>query len=228
MNKMEQNKLKAQSVNKLKIALVLALMLNCAPKESQPDNDDYKLLSLYVSEQIASQKANNPKNDSLVFGLSNTNSFILNKCKEYLELKQDSFLKMPKSTSKIVNGKMIFVDIVKGDSIYKSELNKPWINIKLDSIVHKVYADAEYANYKKQLSNGQWDSIVYKKFKTIHPPNSETKRAWYMSKPMYTINKKYALLYGFVKPNGIYPYIIIYEKRANKWYEIHQIKPGDF
>jgi hypothetical protein len=222
---MEQHQQRAQNVTKFIFILLSLLMINCTQKESQLENDDHKLLNLYVLERIVDLKAIDPKKDSIVLGLSNSNSLIFSNYKEYLELKKDSFIKMPKSVSKMAGDKITFIDVIKGYSTYNSLLKKPFVSIKVDSIVHTIYSENEFLNYEKQVSNGKWDSIIFDKFKYIHPSNSKTKtnRIMYVSKPMYTLNKKYALIYGNYIPSGIYPYIEIYENINNKWSKIHTI-----
>ncbi|RKE98560.1 hypothetical protein BXY80_0650 [Ichthyenterobacterium magnum] len=233
---MEQNKQRAQPVNRVIFILLSVLMINCNQKVLQPTNDDHKLLNLYLLERMVNLKAIDQKRDSIILGLSNANSVIFSNYKDYLELKKDSFIKMPKSVSKTINGKLEFIPLVKGDSTYNSLLSKPWVNIKVDSIVRVVYSDNEYSNYEKQVSNGKWDSIVFDKFKYIRPSslnsssgldlNSKKKRNWilYVSKPMYTSNKKYALIYGQYVGSAIYPEIGVYENRNNKWHKVSTIK----
>ena len=214
-------------MTRITFVLLSLLIINCTQKERQLENNDHKLLNLYVLERIVEQKANDPKMDSIVLGLSNSNSLIFSNYKEYLELKKDSFIKMPKSVSKVVNGKTIFVDVVKGDSTYNSLLKKPFVTIEVDSIVREFYSENEYSNYEKQVSNGKWDSIIFDKFKYIHPSNANANananRILYVSKPMYTLNKRYALIYGVYKKSGMYPSIEIYENINDKWSKIHTI-----
>lgn len=222
MKKLETNRQMEQIANKFILILSL-LVINCAQKETLLIDDDYKLVKLHLKDEII-----NFKTDSIFLELDNSNDYILKIHKEYLELKKDSFIKMPKKVSKEINGELKFINIIKGDSIYNNLLNKPWINIKMDSIIHNVYSKNEYTNYEKQLSNKSWDINIFDEIKNIYPSSSKKNSTLHISKPMYTLDKKYALIYNYKIKAGVYPSIKVYENKNNKWHKIYTIQPNSF
>lgn len=222
---MEKKEHWGQLVNRIIVLTLVVLMSSCSGRKTLIKNNDFNLLDVYLYDEGFTSEV-----DSIFLGSNNSNNYIIEIQKKYLELKKDSFIKMPKKISKKVNGKIEFVNVVKGDSIYNNLLNKPWVTIKIDSLVHNVFSSNEFSNYEKQLVNSNWDESIYKKIEKIYSPSSIgfQKEVIYISKPMFTLDKKYALIYSYKKNINVYPSIKVYEFKNKKWRRVYVIEPREF
>lgn len=198
------------------ILLLIQLFL-FLPFESQ-NIEDNNLLKIFLKD-IKKES----KRDSIFIGSNNNNAYIIQNFDEYLELKRDSFIKMPNQISQKVNGEYKFVNIKKGDSNYKQLLKKPWVSIKPDGLLHRVYRENEYEHFKTQLVDGEWQ-IDFNKFDGIYQSKKTQPEnmVFYISKPIYTIDGNFALMHIYSKNVRICIYIYRKEK-INSWNRVYTI-----
>lgn len=110
-----------------------------------------------------------------------------------------------------------------------------YLNLKdlKDGLITKtIFSLDEYENYKSQIKkNSSW-SIKPDKIETLIFSDSINANTIFISKPVYTENGKYSLIYSLLKGNDkIYfmPSISVYTINAeNKWLKVRNIKPRKF
>jgi len=213
---MEQKMQRAAIVSKFLVLFLL--MIGCVSKKELIQTNDDAILNLYLKDIVATKKK-----DSIFIAPKNSNSLILNIQKDYLELKKDSFIKTPNKVLLNTEDGYKAISINKRDSIYNNIIDKPWVSIQIDSILHKVFSETESLNYNAQLSTGNWKPEVFSNFKNVYITNSKRINKSYISKPMYTLNKKYALIYH--SSTNIYWYsLTIYENKNNQWKKVYTEK----
>lgn len=197
--------------------LLLLQIFYFLPIESQNIKDDNLLKTFLKDIQIET------KRDSIFIGSNNSNAYIIQNFDEYLKLKRDSFIKMPNQISQKVDNEYKFVTIKKGDSNYNQLLNKPWVSIKPDSLVHRVYKENEYEHFKTQLVSGEWQ-IDFNKFDGIYESKAgqSNKAVFYISKPIYTIDGNFALMHIYSKEFRVYIYLYRKDK-MNLWNRVYTI-----
>lgn len=97
---------------------------------------------------------------------------------------------------------------------------------KNDSVLSKIFIKTELENYENQLSSGKWNNI-FNGTERASLTQNEKESNLYITKPIFTTNKKYALIYSYKKgKNGIYltPRIEIYRNESDEWNKIREIK----
>jgi hypothetical protein len=203
-------------------ALLLIQLFFFLPAESQ-NIEDNNLLKTFLKDLQQESKQ-----DSIFIDSRNSNAYIIQNFEYYLALKRDSFIKMPYEISQKINDEIKFVAIKKGDSNYQRLLTKPWVSIKPDSLVHRVYSDKEYEHFKKQVVDGEWQLDFSDFDGMFNSKDSQSqKMVFYMSKPIYTIDDNFALIYMKSKKNARV-FIYIYKKdKMNSWNRVYVI-PHNF
>lgn len=106
-------------------------------------------------------------------------------------------------------------------------------DIESDSIVGLVFSKNEYENYKKQTStNSIWNNdIKYMSDINIEWRNDTVNKFLYVSKPIYSVNRRYALVYFLNKgKKGVYfmPKINVYYKRKDSWERVSILPTRQF
>ncbi|WP_296316381.1 hypothetical protein [Winogradskyella sp. UBA3174] len=106
-------------------------------------------------------------------------------------------------------------------------------DIQSDSIVNIVFSKNEYENYKKQTSTySNWNTeIEYINDNSIEWRNDTINKFIHISKPIYSINKKYALVYFLYEgEKEIYfmPKINVYYKRKYSWEKVFILPSRQF
>jgi len=110
---------------------------------------------------------------------------------------------------------------------YKRHLN---LNNSKDSLKKTIFQKTEYENYKKQTEKDGTCNIDLNEFEDVFTEGKadENMNILHVTKPVYTRNKKYALIYSYrkkVKENLYFiPKIEVYMKQNNTWSKVSSIK----
>jgi hypothetical protein len=106
-------------------------------------------------------------------------------------------------------------------------------DVEADSIIQIIFSEDEYDNYKNQtIKKGEWD-IDFNKFEGVIVDSGEMKNRNHrcVSKPIYTKDKKYALIYSLLKGrNDVYfmPSIEVFFKEKDDWRKIYTVPTRNF
>lgn len=101
-------------------------------------------------------------------------------------------------------------------------------SVKKDSLISKILSVEEFENFEKQTLEGTWDIDLSKFDKVVYQTDyMKGNKILYVTKPIFSIDKKRALIYSFNKEsNKVYfiPSIEVYNKINNKWKKTSIIK----
>ncbi len=101
---------------------------------------------------------------------------------------------------------------------------------EFDFPINEIFLKSEYDNFKNQVvdSSSTWN-IDLNVFENVYPKTTypHKNNFTYVSKPIYTIDEKYALIYGYIKGNEDVYFInsiYVYTKNDKSWIRISKIK----
>ena len=115
---------------------------------------------------------------------------------------------------------------------YKSHLKLKKQPYGLGFPLNKIFLKKEYDNFYKQIvdSISSWNiDLIH--FKDVYLQKKYLEREnlmfLYVSKPVYTIDEKYALIYYRNEVEGVYfiSSIEVYENKNNSWEKVSKISP---
>ncbi len=224
MYKKTRMKLKEHLVIKAFLIILVLIICSACHKKTDDSSQDIALLNTILDNS----KGTNT--DSLYFSSDNSNSYILNIYKDFLELKNDSFINVPSSVmlQDEKTKEMSLVGIKKGDSLY-NEL-KERFTLKIDPLLLSIFSEKELNNFQSQIvENDAWN-FEDVSVQGIFEPNSLTKKRKiiHVSKPIYTSDKNYAITYSFKKSIHGVAFIEIYKGSGKNWSRVKTIRTTDF
>jgi len=108
----------------------------------------------------------------------------------------------------------------KSENKVKLDSLKAEIGIQNNLKFNSIFNQKEYSYFISQKNNSKWD--FDKIFRATNSSNVKSQVSLYVSKPIYTKNSNYALIYTTNEKTSC---IVIYEKKTKDWIEYKIISP---
>lgn len=195
-------RLKELLVSRLSLVMIIGILcVSCKATFSQ-NNDDYLLVNTIIKnnkEQYLDK--------TLVFELDRNNQSVISILNELYRYEKDN-------------------DIYKLDSLkhHLGIIRGGKNNDDRDENLDEIFNKKEYEHLLSQENNSEWDmNLIDSRY--LEKTNSSYERTLKVSKPIYTSDRKNALIY-FYKNNS--SGILVYKMENGKWKEYKLIAPSMF
>ena len=194
--------LKELLVNKLSLIMITGILFASCKANFSKNNHDY----LLVNTIIKSSKEQD-LDKTLVFELDRNNQSVISILNELYRYEKDN-------------------DIYKLDSL-KHDLGiirGGKNNNDRDENLDEIFNKKEYEHLLSQEDNSEWDMNLID-ISYLEKTNSNHKKTLKISKPIYTLDKKNALVYFY---GNTISGILVYKMENGKWKEYKLIAPSSF